>query len=315
MARAKKKTSRAKPQAKRAAAKRRTVAKKAAPRRAVRASAAPARTGATAAKAQTFNQPKPSESTIEVLGAKVFLRRGGVGEPLLFLHGAGGVPMWLPAFEQLAKGYHVIVPDHPMFGRSDTPEWLDDISDMAYFYLDLLEKLDLRNVHLVGTSLGGWIALEIAVRSAERLKSLTLVSAAGIHVKGIPKADIFMMNPEETARALYVDDKLVQQMIAFQPTPEQMDVIYKNRIATAKLGWQPRLFNPKLHKWLHRIKVPTHIVWGDSDRIIPPPYGDAFKKLIAGSKLTVIANSGHLPHVERVQPFVSAVSGFLGKAA
>jgi pimeloyl-ACP methyl ester carboxylesterase len=315
MARAKKKTSRAKPQAKRAAAKRRTVAKKAAPRKAVRASAAPARTGATAAKAQTFNQPKPSESTIEVLGSKVFLRRGGVGEPLLFLHGAGGVPMWLPAFEQLAKSYHVIVPDHPMFGRSDTPEWLDDISDMAYFYLDLLEKLDLRNVHLVGTSLGGWIALEIAVRSAERLKSLTLVSAAGIHVKGIPKADIFMMNPEETARALYVDDKLVQQMIAFQPTPEQMDVIYKNRIATAKLGWQPRLFNPKLHKWLHRIKVPTHIVWGDSDRIIPPPYGDAFKKLIAGSKLTVIANSGHLPHVERVQPFVSAVSGFLGKAA
>jgi pimeloyl-ACP methyl ester carboxylesterase len=315
-----KKTSRAKPQAKRSAAKGRTAAKKAAPKKAapkkaVRPSAAPARAGATAAKAQTFNQPKPSESTIEILGSKVFVRRGGVGEPLLFLHGAGGVPMWLPVFEQLAKSYHVIVPDHPLFGRSDTPEWLDDISDMAYFYLDLLEKLDLRNVHLVGNSLGGWIALEVAVRSAARLKSLTLVSAAGIHVKGVPKADIFMMNPEETARALYVDDKLIQQMIAFQPTPEQMDTIYKNRIATAKLGWQPRLFNPKLHKWLHRIKVPTHIVWGDSDKIIPPTYGDAFKKLISGSKLTVIPNSGHLPHLERTQPFVSAVTGFLGKAA
>lgn len=309
MARAKK-TSRAKPKAKRAApkAKARTTAKKP-------ARAAAAKPAAAKSTTLTFNQPKPSESTVEVLGAKVFVRRGGVGEPLLFLHGAGGVPMWLPVFEQLAKRYHVIVPDHPLFGRSDVPEWLDDISDMAYFYLDFLEKVGLRNVHLVGNSLGGWIALEVAVRSTARLKSLTLVSAAGIHVKGVPKADIFMMNPEETARALYVDDNLIQQMIAFQPTPEQMDTIYKNRIATAKLGWQPRLFNPKLHKWLHRINVPTHIVWGDSDKIIPPPYGDAFKKLIAGSKLTVIPNSGHLPHVERMQPFVSAVQGFLGKAA
>ena len=310
MARAKK-TSRAKP------AKAKRAAPKAAPKKPVRRSAAPAKAQAAATKAavQKFNQPKPSESTIEVLGSKIFIRRGGVGEPLLFLHGAGGIPQWLPVFDQLSKNYHVIVPDHPLFGRSDVPDWLDDISDMAYFYLDLLEKLDLRNVHLVGNSLGGWIALEIAVRSTARIKSLTLVSAAGIHVKGVPKADIFMMNPEETARALFVDDKLIQQMLAMQPTPEQMDTIYKNRIATAKLGWQPRLFNPKLHKWLHRINVPTHIVWGDSDKIIPPTYGDAFKKLISGSKLTVIPNCGHLPQIERTQPFVSAVSSFLAKAA
>jgi len=146
-------------------AKRRAAAKKAAPKKAVRA-AAP-RSGATAAKTQTFNQPKPSEQTVEILGSKVFVRRGGVGEPLLFLHGAGGVPMWLPVFEQLAKTYHVIVPDHPLFGRSDTPEWLDDISDMAYFYLDFLEKLDLRNVHLVGNSLGPQLALELAHCAAQ----------------------------------------------------------------------------------------------------------------------------------------------------
>jgi pimeloyl-ACP methyl ester carboxylesterase len=312
MARAKK-TSKAKPKARVAA--KRAAPKKSAAKKAAGRVAAPAKAKSTASAALRFNQPKPSESTVEILGSKVFLRRGGVGEPLLFLHGAGGVPGWLPVFDQLAKSYHVIVPDHPWFGRSDSPDWLDDVGDMAYFYLDLMEKLGLRNVHVVGTSLGGWIACEIAVRSCERLKSLTLVSAAGIHVKGVPKADIFMMNPEETARSLFVDDKMVQQMLSMQPTPEQMDTIYKNRIATAKLGWQPRLFNPRLAKWLHRISVPTHVVWGDSDKIIPPPYADAFKKAISGSKLTMMPNTGHLPHMERVQPFVSAVTGFIAKAA
>lgn len=257
-----------------------------------------------------------SESTVKVDGTDVFVRRGGKGQPLLFLHGAGGVGAWLPVFQKLSDSYDVIVPDHPSFGKSPLPAWLDDIHDMAYFYLDFMKALGLKGVHLVGQSLGGWIALEVAVRSTAPLKSLTLVGSAGIHVKGKPKADIFMMAPEELTRNLFVDQKLIETALAQTLTEEQEDTLIINRVATARLGWQPRLFNPKLHKWLHRIDVPTHIVWGDSDKIIPPAYADAFKGLIKGSEVTMIKDSGHLPHIERTEPFLKAVTGFLqAKAA
>ena len=100
-----------------------------------------------------------------IAGCSVNVMRGGKGPPLLFLHGAGGAGVWLPFMEKLSERYDVIVPDHPGFGRSDTPEWLDDIGDLAFFYLDFLEALDLDDVHLVGNSLGGWIAAEIAIRN------------------------------------------------------------------------------------------------------------------------------------------------------
>jgi pimeloyl-ACP methyl ester carboxylesterase len=254
---------------------------------------------------------KGTESKIEVRGCKVHVRRGGKGEPLVFLHGAGGLPGWLPFLEALSNDFDVIAPDHPTFGLSDEPEWLSDMNDMALFYLDFLEALNLRGVHLIGQSLGGWIALEMAVRTCERLKSLTLVGAAGIRVKGMPAADIFMMDPQELTRALLVDEKVIQQMLSMQPTPEQEDILIKNRVSTARLGWQPRLFNPSLRKWMHRIKVPTHVIWGDSDKIIPPAYAEEFARLIKGAKVTMIKNCGHLPQIERADPFVKAVSGFL----
>src|SRR5215475_13517236 len=117
----------------------------------------------------------PTISTIAVRGCNIRLMRGGSGPPLLFLHGAGGAGAWLPVMQALAEKFDVIVPEHPGFGESDTPDWLDTIHDLAYFYLDFLEALDLRGVHLVGSSLGGWIAADPAVRNASRLASLTLI--------------------------------------------------------------------------------------------------------------------------------------------
>ena len=127
---------------------------------------------------------------IEVDGCRISLRRGGSGEPLLYLHGANGVPAVLPFMEKLAERFDVLVPEHPGFGASGEPEWLENIHDLAYFYLDVLESLDLRGVHLVGSSLGGWLALEMAVRDASRLKSLLLVGPAGISVPGVTPCSI-----------------------------------------------------------------------------------------------------------------------------
>ena len=124
-------------------------------------------------------------STIRVKDCNIALMRGGTGQPLLILHGASGAGAWLPFMRTLADKFDVVVPEHPGFGSSDTPDWLDNIHDLAFFYLDLLDQLDLDGVHLVGVSLGGWIAAELAVRSTQRLSSLTLVDAAGIHVPGV----------------------------------------------------------------------------------------------------------------------------------
>src|SRR6266481_2288964 len=109
-----------------------------------------------------------TDQMISIGGCRIRLMRGGSGAPLLFLHGGGGIGIWLPCMARLAKKFDVIVPEHPGFGASDTPDWLDNIHDLAYFYLDVLDQLDLRAVHLVGVSLGGWIAAQLAIRSTRR---------------------------------------------------------------------------------------------------------------------------------------------------
>ena len=230
---------------------------------------------------------------------------------MLFLHGAGGVPKWLPFFDKLSDRFALMVPDHPSFGRSPTPDWLDDVADLAYFYLDLLAELKLTDVHVIGHSMGGWIALEMAIRSTERMKSLSLLAPAGIRIKGTPIANIFLMDRAMLMNALYHDPAIVAQELAATPTPAEIDVIVANQVAAARLAWQPRFFNPKLRKWLHRVTVPTQIVWGAKDKIIPPAYAAEFAKLIPGATVTMLPNAGHLPHVEKLDEVTSAVTNFI----
>jgi pimeloyl-ACP methyl ester carboxylesterase len=188
------------------------------------------------------------------------------------------------------------------------------VGDLAYFYLDLIDHLGLDGVHLVGTSIGGWVAAELATRSCEKIKTLTLVAPAGIHVKGLKKGDMFMWSPEELAQNLFHNQEIAKAM----PQPgneEELMVVLKNRLMTAKLGWQPRFYNPHLRKWLHRVDVPTLIIWGDDDKLIPAGYGPAYRDLIPNSELEIISECGHLPHVEKAQEFTSKVVNFIQGAA
>ncbi|HSA89804.1 MAG TPA: alpha/beta fold hydrolase, partial [Burkholderiales bacterium] len=190
-----------------------------------------------------------TEAFVEVDGCKTHLRRGGAGAPLLYLHGASGAPAVLPFMEKLAQRFDVLVPEHPGYGLSEEPEWLENIHDMAYFYLDLLKLLKLENVTLVGSSMGGWIAMEMAVRDTSRMKALVLSSPVGVAAPGARTADTFLMSPEELVRNLFFDQKLAQARLA---QPEDIDVSLKNRHTTARLAWEPRYHDPFLPKWLHR---------------------------------------------------------------
>jgi len=248
-----------------------------------------------------------SQSFVELDGCRVNLRRGGRGRPLLFLHGASGAPVILPFMEKLAERFDVLVPEHPGYGQSDEPEWLDNIHDVAYFYLDFLKRLELREVALVGNSMGGWMAMEIAVRDTSRLASLVLVSPAGISAPGVQPADIFLMTPEETVKNLFFDQRLAQARLAEPVTPEAIDIALKNRHTTARLAWEPRLHDPFLPKWLHRIDVPVKIVWGREDRILPIAFLEEYKRLLPKAQIHVVEGAGHLPHVEKADEFVAIV--------
>jgi pimeloyl-ACP methyl ester carboxylesterase len=253
-----------------------------------------------------------SVSMIPVRDCRIRVMRAGSGSPLLFLHGGGGAGTWLPFMARLAETFDVIVPEHPGFGESETPPWLDTVSDLANFYLDFLKQLDLDGVHLVGQSLGGWIAAELAVRNTSRLASLTLASAAGIHVKDIPQVDTFLSSDEQRIRDLFHDQKLADAVLARALRPELEDVALRNRMTTAKLVWQPRSHDPHLQKWLHRIDVPTLLIWGEHDRLFPKDYAFAYQRLIPGSKVVIIPDCGHLPEVEKADVFAAELESFIG---
>jgi pimeloyl-ACP methyl ester carboxylesterase len=257
----------------------------------------------------------PKSETVTILGARIHLRRAGEGPPLLFLHGAGGVPVWLPLFEKLAESFELVVPDHPGFGASDTPPWLRNIGDAAFYYLDFVEALKLGRPHVVGTSLGGWIAAEAAVRDPAAFARLTLVAPAGLRVAGVPAGDPFIWSHEEHVRNLYHDQSYAERMLAAPVTPEAADLQIKNRFAFARLAWQPRLFNPDLERWLHRIKAPVQLIWGNEDKLLPVTYAQAWLKRLSKASLLPLPQCGHLPHVERAEAVANAIRSFAREAA
>jgi pimeloyl-ACP methyl ester carboxylesterase len=261
------------------------------------------------------DRPTPQQR-VDVMGCDTFFLRRGRGESVLYLHGDRGGSEWIGALDQLSARFDVIAPDHPGMGHSSLPDWLDNIHDVAYFYLQFLKKLDLRDVHVIGSSLGGWIALEMAVRSTERLKSLTLIDSTGIYVNGQPPLpDQFLMTNEELVRTLFQDQSRAEVILQAPMSDDATDRFLRNRHMSAKLGWAPRFHDPNLEKWLPTIDIPTQILWGRHDVLFPVVYGERLASLIPGSDFVVFENSGHLPHVEEADKFTATVENFIRRIA
>jgi pimeloyl-ACP methyl ester carboxylesterase len=254
----------------------------------------------------------PREDRHKVRDISVRLWRDGAGDPVMFLHGANGMPGWIPFFAKLAETHDLRVPEHPGFGKSDNPAWIRNIGDMAMYYLDLLDGLGTR-VHLIGHSLGGWISAELAVRNCENLASLTLIAPAGCRVKGVTCGDNFIWSPEEAARNLHFDQAIAEQVIARVPTDEEADLMLTNRFMAAKLGWEPRWFNPALERWLHRIKVPTLVLWGQEDKLLPSAYAEVWRREVPGVQVEIIPSCGHIPQIEKMDVVAKQVTGFTAK--
>ena len=255
----------------------------------------------------------PADEYFELAGGRVHLFRAGLGEPLLFLHAAGGAGTWHEFHERLAGSFDVIAPDHPGFGGSDEFAEVEAIDDLVLHYLDVIDALGLERPHVVGASFGGWIAAELAVAASHRITSLVLLSPAGLRLPDHPAADIFLMPPGELVTALFHNPPPAPD----EPAAPDIDTIlaaYRDQTALARFCWSPYLCNPKLERRLHRITAPTLVVSPSQDRIIPIAHGRRYAELIPGASFAEIADCGHAMYFERPAEFANVTVSFAATA-
>lgn len=238
--------------------------------------------------------------------------RKGKGKPVVLLHGGSGPVDAAPFAARLAEQFEVIAPVHPGFAGTPIPHHFDNIRDLILAHFDFLEDLNLKDIALVGFGLGGWVAAELATVQRERIRKLVLVDAVGIKPGGVYDrdiADVFGLPVAELNKRTWHNPANAPDLT--QMADDQLAAIAAERTAHAAYVWEPYMHNPKLKHRLYRIKAPTLIVWGKSDGIVTTKYGEAYKSLIPGAELKVIANAGHLPHLEQPDAFVRTVVPFI----
>jgi pimeloyl-ACP methyl ester carboxylesterase len=241
------------------------------------------------------------------------LERRGSGQPLLLLYGEEGLEPEAPFLEELAKNYEVFIPSPPGFGNSERPDWISSLDDVSYIYLDLVEKLALKNAPVVGFSLGGWLAAEIATKDDSFISKLVLVDAYGIKPGGPfdrDIADFWSLHPSQVLKLKWHDTEKGKRDFPSMPE-EKLTIVARNIESLARFCWDPFMHNPKLKHRLHRIKVPTRVIWGEHDGIVAPAYGKAYAEAIPGATLQVIPGAGHFPHLEQPESFMTALREFL----
>jgi pimeloyl-ACP methyl ester carboxylesterase len=250
---------------------------------------------------------------ISVGGIDLDIFERGQGAPVLYLHGGGGIALDIPFLEQLAQTRRVIAPSHPGFGKSSLPDWLDSIDDIAHVYLELLDRLSLTKVDVVGFSIGGWIAAEMATKVPGRISRLVLIGPVGVKTGKPDKLDIpdvFAM-PREKLDRLRFHDPANNPIDLAKLSDEALQIVARNSETLALLTWEPYMHNPKLRHRLHRVTMPTLFLRGASDGIVSADYLERYAKLVPNARIDTVPQAGHLPHVEQREATLAKILQFL----
>jgi pimeloyl-ACP methyl ester carboxylesterase len=232
----------------------------------------------------------------------------GQGRPFLLLHGGAG-PQSVAGFAGLLstrEPARVVTPTHPGFNGTPRPDGLTSIAGLAALYRELLEQLDLHDVTVIGNSIGGWIAAELALLSSTRISSIVLVDAVGIEVEGHPVTDIFPLALDELSRLTYHDPAAFRIDPATM-TDAQRAVMAGNRAALIVYSGEPTTPDPTLRGRLSQVTLPTLVLWGDSDQIVDPDYGRAFAAAIPGARFQLLPATGHVPQIETPEQLLRAI--------
>ena len=229
-----------------------------------------------------------ADETVDLNGGRVHLLRGGAGPPLLYLHGGGAAGLWRRFHALLAERFEVYAPDHPGFGASDERADVGDVAGLASHYLDLTDRLELDRTVLVGASFGGRVACELALRAPERFSRLVLLAPVGLDLPEHPVTPLFPRSREEARGMLFHDRELARR---FSSGSEFGCVLGTERDHRA-LG-RFRADAGDLAPRLEGIAVPTLVIWGDHDRVVPPAHGERFAALLPDARLLTVRDCGH----------------------
>ncbi|HVV12599.1 alpha/beta hydrolase [Amycolatopsis sp.] len=241
---------------------------------------------------------------------------GGAGRPVLLLHGGGG-PQTVATFGALLARQRpatVHIPVHPGFDGTPRPGWLSDVPALARVYAELLETLALQDVAVVGNSIGGWIAAELAALGSDRIGSVTLVNAVGVDVPGHPVADTFELTPAELARLSFHDPSKFR----FDPSAlseAQRENAAANRAVLRVYSGPDDMADPTLRARLAKITKPALVAWGAGDQVVDADYGRAYAEAIPGAEFRLLPGTGHMPQVETPAEFLDALWEFVGTGA
>jgi pimeloyl-ACP methyl ester carboxylesterase len=254
---------------------------------------------------------KVAEIELELLDTG---EESGRTHPVLYLHGFGAVNPQHPFVKPLSENRRFVAPVHPGFGKSGLPDWLDSIDDIAHLYLELMDILKLDGVDIVGCSIGGWIAAEMATKSPERFRRIVLSGPVGVKVGPADKLDIpdiFAM-PESEAMKLTLHDPEQMKFDPGKMSDDDLAAMFRGRETLALLTWEPWMHNPKLKHRLHRVAAPTLFIRGESDGLVSQPYLDAYAGLLPNARTLTIKAAAHVPQLEQPAAFTTAVLEFLG---
>lgn len=255
------------------------------------------------------------DELVDVGGTRIEVVRRGRGRPLLFLCGEETLELAAPFLDELAREHEVIIPSPPGFGRSDRPDWITNPDDISYLYLELVDLLGLDDIAVVGCSLGGFIAAAMATKDDGFMSKLVLVGPYGVKIDGpsdVEIADIWVLPPRKVAELKWFDPARGQRDFTAMPEAA-LTVVARNSESFARFCWEPYLHDPKLRHRLHRIKVPTLLVWGANDGITSPSYGRAYADFITGARMALIDQAGHYPHLEQPAEFMRHLRHFLAE--
>jgi pimeloyl-ACP methyl ester carboxylesterase len=251
------------------------------------------------------------KETLKINGVDTVLYTAGDGEPLLFLHGAGTFHGYEFA-KPWADKFRVIHPYHPGFGESGDDPAMDTFNDYIMHYVGLLDALEIDRVHLVGFSLGGFLAAQFASQQRQRVKTLTLVAPPGMRSAEYPVLDVLATPGDQIVASLASNFEVLKPWLPAGPDPEFMGARYREATTLARLLWE-KPWDPKFLRYLHRINVPTLIVWGDEDKLVPPQHAELWKKFLPNARIEIFKGAGHLVLDEKPEA-AEAVAAFAAAA-
>jgi len=250
------------------------------------------------------------ERVVELTGAKLHLARAGSGRPVLVLHHDIGSPDRLPFYDALASRFDVLVPHHPGYGKSERPQWLRSVRDVAVIYQSLLAELGIERATLIGLGFGGWIAAEMATMAPREFHRLVLVGAMGLKP---PDGDIF-----DQAIVSYIDyacagfhDQQAFATVYGDVTTDQLVEWDLCREMSFRIAWKPYMYNPTVPQLLGGVRAPALVVWGEDDKIVPRSAGERYADLLPNARLEIVRAAGHCVDMEQPEQLARLVGAFI----